>query len=266
METSYQIHIGKTGKQSDKWESYFPVYDRCLASYRNAPITLLEIGVQNGGSLETWAKYFPQATKIVGVDINPLCGQLVFDDPRIHVISGDATATEIAQRIFGVCKNFDIVIDDGSHTNRDVVRAFAQYFPTINENGLFIAEDLCTSYFGSYGGGLWHPNSSMQFFKSLADCISHEHWGNGKTREELMQRFSKAYDIALPESLLSCVHSIEFTNSVCVVRKMSPEKNRLGRRYVSGTEAKVQNLTGVAGLPNDETNNIWSQRDPFDKA
>ena len=55
------LHRNKVGKVSDKWESYLEYYDTLLAPRRNLPVSLLEIGVQNGGSLETWAAYFNNA-------------------------------------------------------------------------------------------------------------------------------------------------------------------------------------------------------------
>ena len=50
-----EIHKAKTGKVSDKWASYLHYYDRLFKDYRDQEIALLEIGIQNGGSLDTYA-------------------------------------------------------------------------------------------------------------------------------------------------------------------------------------------------------------------
>lgn len=42
-------HIGKV---SDKWESYIDVYDELFQEIYGSVESILEIGVQNGGSLE----------------------------------------------------------------------------------------------------------------------------------------------------------------------------------------------------------------------
>ena len=68
-----EIHIQKTGKVSDKWSSYLDYYDTVFFSRKNESINLLEIGVQNGGSLETWAEYFKNAKNIIGCDIDEKC-------------------------------------------------------------------------------------------------------------------------------------------------------------------------------------------------
>lgn len=49
-----QIHQKKMGKVSDKWSSYLPFYDELFEKYRTQNLNLLEIAVQNGGSLGTW--------------------------------------------------------------------------------------------------------------------------------------------------------------------------------------------------------------------
>jgi hypothetical protein len=67
-----------TGYVSDKWVQYLFIYDQLFERFQcdGKPITLLEIGVQNGGSLEIWEKYLPENSKIYGVDINKKCAEL----------------------------------------------------------------------------------------------------------------------------------------------------------------------------------------------
>src|SRR5206468_3414241 len=68
--------LGHDGHVSDKWEHYLAIYELELARFGANPIHLLEIGVQNGGSLEIWAKYLPTGSSIVGLDIDPACASL----------------------------------------------------------------------------------------------------------------------------------------------------------------------------------------------
>ena len=50
------LHKKKQGKVSDKWASYLVLYERIFEGFRGAPqFSMLEIGVQNGGSLETFS-------------------------------------------------------------------------------------------------------------------------------------------------------------------------------------------------------------------
>ena len=250
------------GKFSDKWSSYLSAYDRILAEYKHRSIRLLEIGVQNGGSLELWARYFPNATHLVGCDINPTCAELKFDDPRIGLVIGDANTDAVQAEILGRCDRFDVIIDDGSHTSPDIVKSFARYFGALATGGVFIIEDLHCSYWQEFDGGLHLPTSSMAFLKQLADVINHEHWGVPTTRAAFLDGFATRYGIVLNESLLKRIHSIEFMNSACVIRKAEPAATRLGTRHIAGADGLVfdgvAGLTGSVSAPPDQSMNVWS--------
>ena len=81
--TLKQIYEKHSGKSSDKWNLYLGFYENEFISIRQNEISLLEIGVQNGGSLEIWSKYFSNAKAIVGCDINERCRELSFSDKKI---------------------------------------------------------------------------------------------------------------------------------------------------------------------------------------
>ncbi len=237
--TLHQLYAEHTGKVSDKWSSYLSEYDRLFNDYRDKPISLLEIGIQNGGSLEIWSKYFSNASTLIGCDINPDCARLGYDDPRIKVIVGDANAPDVCERVFQRSPRFDIIIDDGSHLSSDIIKSFALYFPRIIEGGVFVAEDLHCSYWGQFEGGLFDPYSSISFFKRLADVINHEHWGIPKARTDILRGVFTKYNCDVDEEALSQVHSVEFINSMCVVRKSTVADNVLGCRVIAGSTEQV---------------------------
>lgn len=234
-----QLYETHQGKISDKWSIYLAEYDRIFATYRNQPIRMLEIGIQNGGSLEIWAKYFPNAEKFIGCDINPDCAKLIYDDSRISVVVGDANIDNTEVAIRALSPYFDLIIDDGSHTSSDIIKSFAKYWPHIVDGGIFVAEDLHCSYWENFNGGLFEPFSSIAFFKRLSDIISYEHWGLDKTRAELLMGFFKRYDFNIEESILAHIHSVEFINSICIIRKKKPIENTLGFRFIAGSDEHV---------------------------
>ena len=236
--TLQEIHQQHIGKVSDKWSLYLNSYDKFLSPYRQQAINLLEIGVQNGGSLEVWAQYFPHARNIIGCDIHPKCGELQYTDPRIHVVIGNAIAPETQQQIAQITPHLDVIIDDGSHTSGDIIHTFARYFDQLKDGGIFIFEDLHCSYWQEFDGGLYHPHSSIAFFKSLVDVLNYEHWGLSADRNEVLNSFYQTYDCT-PALNLNHIHSIEFINSVCVIAKRLPAENELGARSVVGNNAVV---------------------------
>ncbi|PKN89126.1 MAG: hypothetical protein CVU51_01920 [Deltaproteobacteria bacterium HGW-Deltaproteobacteria-1] len=206
---------------SDKWSLYLTEYDRLLDEYRDEPVTLLEIGIQNGGSLEIWSKYFRNHQALVGCDINPECANLRYEDPHIRVIVGDASASDTRDRITGHASQFNIIIDDGSHRSSDMIKAFCLYFPLLASGGTYIVEDIHCSYWESFEGGLDNPFSAVTFFKRLANIPSYENWIIPKTRVDNLRGFFWKYDCRVDEECLSQIQSVEFLNSVCVVRKAS---------------------------------------------
>jgi O-antigen biosynthesis protein len=256
------LFAAHTGKVSDKWDIYISEYDRLFQPYRDQPVRLLEIGIQNGGSLEVWCKYFAKAKRIVGSDIDPACEQLAFDDPKIAVVVADANTNDAERRILTESDGFNLIIDDGSHQSGDIVRSFARYFKHVADGGLYIAEDLHCSYWQDFEGGIFQPYSSIAFFKQLTDAINHEHWGIAKTRCEVLVDFETHYQAKFDEDSLAEIHSIEFINSICVVKKKRTPSNVLGTRNISGVLAVVDNspvgLAGSSNLPPSQTQNPWS--------
>jgi glycosyltransferase involved in cell wall biosynthesis len=234
-----RIYLEHVGKVSDKWSMYLDEWDRLFYSYRDQAINILEIGIQNGGSLEIWSKYFHKAEKIIGCDIDIRCANLKFDDDRISVVVGDANTDECKKNITSLAPMFDIILDDGSHKSRDVICSFGRYFSVLRENGIYVIEDLHSSYWQDFGGGLHQPLSAMAFLKRLADILNYEHWRNNESRVNLLTRFAEEYDVQFDALDLSRIHSIEFANSLCIIRKLSPDKNTLGLRNIVGEEEAV---------------------------
>lgn len=257
-----EIHRSHQGKISDRWESYLEIYARLFSSKRNDSIHLLEIGIQNGGSLEIWAEYFSHARLLLGCDINPLCGNLVYEDNRIAIVVADACNEDAFQQVISYSSCFDFIIDDGSHHSGDIIVAFSKYFPLISEDGLFIAEDLHCSYWQEFEGGLTYPLSTIAFFKKLIDLVNHEHWGVSISRSAYVAEFNSHFGCTFDEDLLAQISSIEFVNSMCVVRKRIATANLLGPRAIVGTSEEVSTDSlgygGTFSQPLDQSGNIWS--------
>jgi len=252
-----QIFTQHKGKLSDQWSLYIDAWDDIFAPYQNREISLLEIGTQNGGSLEIFAKYFPQAKHIIGCDIDVNCQALAFSDPRITVITGDINSDAVEDRIAELAPNLDIIIDDGSHHPRDIIQSLSRYFKRLDNHGLYLIEDLHTSYWGDYDSGLYQPYSAIAFLKRLVDITNFEHWQNHQSRLEHLSPFTTYYDIVFDEFDFHQVHAIKFVNSLCVIQKRPPEENSLGRRIIVGSEEGISdgyrelNGTTIHDFPKD---------------
>ncbi len=244
----------QTGKVSDKWSSYLSAYEDFFSPFRQHPINILEIGILNGGHLEVLSRYFPNAKNIIGCDIDPKCRSLSYADDRIKVVVADAYSDEAEGEISAIAPTLDIVIEDGTHVQRDVVSAFVKYFPSVSDGGLFLVEDLHTSYWESYGGGLFHPFSAYAFFRRLTDVINAEHWNTGISVEDFMKSQSVYFGVDFPIALLTSVHSITFQNSICAIKKAPSNKNLLGQRIFGGSSVSQTPFAWPK-----QTTNIFSQ-------
>jgi len=262
--TIRQLYAEHKGKVSDKWTLYLSEYDRILRPYRDKPIRLLEIGVQNGGSLEIWAEYFSTGSIFIGCDNDPNCQSLNFEDGRISLVIGDAAHETTRNEILSHSPEFDIIIDDGSHRSSEVIRSFAVYFPALVDGGIYVVEDLHASYWEEYEGGLFFPYSSISFFKRLADIIQSDYWGIERWRSDLLEGFRNAYGVEIREEILQHIRSVEFLPSLCIVHKSRPLENSLGPRIVAGEVARIDPdiiaLHGSLLKPPPQSLNPWSAR------
>jgi SAM-dependent methyltransferase len=238
------LHRTKTGKISDKWNSYLTYYDHLFAPLRHKPISLLEIGVQNGGSQETWAEYFSEARLLVGCDIDPRCEALRYDDPRIKIVVGDANGQTAFQQITALSTSFDIIIDDGSHMSHDILRSFVNYFPLLKPGGVFVVEDTCCLYMNAFGGGLLNELSAQAFFKRLTDVLNFQFWKDEASIGTYLRTY---FDLrSTPRFILEgWIESIVFRNSIITVRKsLAATHEKLGDRIIVGNVAAVQDWGG----------------------
>lgn len=230
--TLFELYNSHDRLVSDKWLSYLQEYENIFCNYKSFSLDLLEIGVQNGGSLEIWAKYFSSDSRIIGCDINPACEELIFELENIDVVVGSIIDPAVQKRIFELTESFDIIIDDGSHVSSDIVNAFCSLFSRVKPGGIYIVEDLHCSYWSQWGGGLYESKSAIVFFKQIVDIINYEHWGVEVSRSAFLKCFAEAG--ALLDSVLSEIHSIKFNNSMCSIVKRPADENLLGKRLVAG--------------------------------
>jgi cephalosporin hydroxylase len=161
--------LANEGRLIHKWMHYFDIYDSHLTRFRGQPVTLMEFGVYHGGSLQMWKHYLGAAARIVGVDINPACKGL--EEPQIEVHIGDQEDRAFVTALGELIGPIDIVIDDGGHTMTQQISTFEALFPALALGGVYVVEDLHTSYWEEYGGGYRAPGTFVEYAKDLIDQL-----------------------------------------------------------------------------------------------
>ena len=208
-----QLFLEHEGRLVSKWLGYLEVYERHLAPCRagfplpdgtTRPLRLLEIGVAQGGSLQLWRRYFGPDATIFGVDVDPRCAR--FDGPEAAVRIGSQAEPGFLRGVVAEMGGVDVVIDDGSHRVGDQRRSFDTLFPLLSDGGVYLVEDLHTSYWAAeYGGGYRRPGTFVELAKGLVDGMHAWYYGRPRPRR---RRWAK-----------TDVRSICFYDSMVVVEK-----------------------------------------------
>jgi hypothetical protein len=232
------------GKLTDKWEQYIGIYqgemDRVIAAGK--PVRLLEIGVQNGGSLEVWSKFLPHGSAIIGIDIDPAVGDLEFAG-NVRAFVADVNDMEKVEASIGT-EPLDIIIDDGSHTSPDIIFTFKHLFPKLAPGGKYFVEDLHCSYWKSHQGGFRLRSSSIEYFKDIVDALNVDHF-------EANDCISVEAKIEMAD-LGRQIARITFYDSVVVIEKLIAEKQGPYRHLLSGQETAVKDpVEFIAAAPSE---------------
>lgn len=169
-----KIFLLNTDRPIHKWWHYFEIYHQYFEKFRNKPITILEIGVQHGGSIRMWKEYFGKDAKVVGIDIDSQCKEL--EEPGIDVRIGSQDDPIFLQSIIDEYDKFDIIIDDGGHYMNQQIISLDILYPFVSDNGIYLCEDIQTSYWPQYDGGLNKPGTFIEYCKSLIDNINYQYW------------------------------------------------------------------------------------------
>ena len=168
-----RIFDDNTENRIFKWHHYFDIYDRHFSRFRDKPVCVVEIGVQHGGSARMWREYFGLGARIIGVDKDPRCADVA--DKQIEIFIGDQEDKTFLGGLAETVPKNDILIDDGGHTMKQQINPFEILFPKVAENGVYLVEDLHTSYWPKWGGGLKKEDSFIEYSKNFIDYINAWH-------------------------------------------------------------------------------------------
>ncbi len=150
---------------TDKFEhGYTEIYPIYFQSIKNQGLRILELGIgggenikYGGNSLKMWAKYFKNS-EILGVDVYD---KSLIDYRRIKTFTGNQTDRDVLSQF----TNLDIIIDDGSHINSDIIQSFEILFQKLNIGGFYCIEDTQVSGKDGYHNASFP--ATMDYFTSL---------------------------------------------------------------------------------------------------
>jgi len=146
-------------KTQDKGHGYSIFYEKKFEKLKNNKINILEIGSYSGASAAAFAKYFSDSN-IFCFDIN--ISNFKYKSKNIHVFGLDINNEKKVKKTFdkiflkyGI-KNFDIIIDDGSHNLSDILFGLKLFYHLVKKNGLYVIEDFKHPNYYQYNNNIDH--------------------------------------------------------------------------------------------------------------
>jgi hypothetical protein len=156
------INLNKEKPYPWKSHSYSNFYFNLFNHFKNEIKLLFECGIGSnnpkiisnmgisgkpGASLRVWRDYFKNA-QIYGADIDKNC---LFQDDRIKTFYVDQLNNESIKEMWkNISKdNFDIIIDDGLHSEDASTSLFFNSFHKLKDGGIYIIEDVHYNYINS---------------------------------------------------------------------------------------------------------------------
>ena len=186
-----------------KWDHYFDIYERHFRKYKGKDIVLLEIGVSNGGSLKMWADYFGKNSKIYGLDIDPRCKE--FENENINILIGSQSDLHFLNEVKNKIPKVDVLIDDGGHFMNQQIISFEELFDHVKNDGVYLCEDIHTSYWLYFGGGYKRRGTFLEYSKNFIDQLNAFH---SEQKQLKPNRFTHS------------VGSVHYYDSILVIEKM----------------------------------------------
>lgn len=169
----------KTDKASN-WHNYTEVYEKYFEKMRHDPIKFLEIGLAYGCSARMWEQYFTRAELHFMDNLKNFVDEFNSTMPgrsHCHLVdqSNEAALLKFVNTVGG---EFDIILDDGGHTMVQQITSFKTLFPFVKKGGLYVIEDLGTSFLSEWGGYGSKPNpksgpgTTVTFLQQLVEDIN----------------------------------------------------------------------------------------------
>lgn len=177
--TSLTVLMNRHGTDKLWLHNYDAEYIRHFEPLRHREINLLEIGIggygvhgRGGNSLRVWRDFGPKWT-VHGLDIED---KSFLDEERLHTWMGSQNDTTLLEELNEKAGPFDIIVDDGSHIQSDIITAFQTLFPVLRPGGIYVIEDLETAYRPDHGGHVRPYQEECNSVFLLAKLIDGIHW------------------------------------------------------------------------------------------
>jgi len=186
-----------------------------------------------------WRSYFGDGSRIIGVDIDQRCLELVREG--FEIVIGDQEEYSFWEQFKRDIPAFDIIIDDGGHHVKQQRVTFECMFSRVADGGVYLCEDTHANYWATHGGGYRKEGTFIEASKGLVDQLNAWH--------------SKDPESFVPDYYTENIASIHFYDSVIVFEKMkheTPYDRMIGSALWGDTVMSSQSSERLAQLKNEQ--------------
>jgi len=195
----------KSPYHSLKWNHYFDIYEKFLHKYIDKEVTLVEVGIYQGGSLFMRKDYLGEKARIIGIEANE--DAKYFEKYGFEIFIGDQSDENFWNSFWKKVGDVDVIIDDGAHKFCHQIMTCENSLDHIKEDGFVIVEDIHTNYYDNTND-FWGRQDCrfIDYCKNMIDGINHR------------SKFVK-YGVKNDKNLKheDKVHSISFFDSMVVM-------------------------------------------------
>ena len=154
---SWESLAKRAGTDKITTHKYDKIYEMWLAPWRHEAVNFLEIGLGcdmsygPGKSLSLWEEYFTHRdARVSFLEVDGAC--VKNHDIKLRngtIFVGSQEDESALQNIAAEGHSFggyDVIVDDGGHTMKQQLTSLKVLWPAVSSGGLYVIEDLQTSY------------------------------------------------------------------------------------------------------------------------
>src|SRR6266702_377516 len=174
-----EYFFNNPGRLIHKWHHYFEIYHRHFARFRG------------------------RSPVVVEIDIDPRCRS--FEDEGTTILIGDQGDRRFLAEVRGRVPHIDILIDDGGHKMAQQITSFEELYPHVQPDGIYLCEDIHTSFMPEFGGGHRREGTFLEYGKALID--------------RLYGWYSRDHTVLTADEFTRATYALHFYDSVLVIEK-----------------------------------------------
>ncbi|CAF4149086.1 unnamed protein product [Adineta steineri] len=128
-----------------------------------------------GASAHVWRSYLGSLADIYFLEFDRKCGENWYKSVghklNITMYYGSQDDITTLNNVKSKYGYFDVIVDDGGHTMDQQITSLINLIPQVKSGGIYVIEDLLTSYVPSYGGGYLVTNSRKVVSRPDPDSV-----------------------------------------------------------------------------------------------